>query len=224
MVIMEILNKLSTIQVKLKAPKNLKNSFGGYMYRNAEGILEAVKPYLKETNTSLIVEDDIISIGERVYVKATATLYDNDTGENKSASAFAREPLTKKGSDESQITGASSSYARKYALNGLFLLDDTKDPDTDEDTARRKGESAEGMRAQQEDEKLTAETADKPIDATKWKALQSTLKKNGVDPKDMMKHYGYEKATDITEGMFRLIVNEDMKELVEKYGSESKAD
>ena len=220
---MEILRKLFEIQVKMKAPKNLKNSFGGYMYRNAEGILEAFKPYEKEYDVTLIVEDDIVLVGDRVYVKATATIYDNETGENKSASAFAREPLDKKGSDPSQITGAASSYARKYALNGLFLLDDTKDPDTDEDTAKRKGETAEGMKAQQEDAEKTALTADTPIDETAYRAIEKKFKKNGIKPSDVLKHYNLEKPSGITWGLLR-IINTDMKELVGLYGSESKAD
>jgi hypothetical protein len=120
-----ITKKLAEIQAKLKAPKNQRNNFGGYNYRSCEDILEAVKPLLGEA--CLTVSDDIILIGDRFYIKATAKLSLGDQSiEN---SAFAREPLTKKGMDEAQITGATSSYARKYALNGLFAIDDTKDPD-----------------------------------------------------------------------------------------------
>ncbi|MBO7123246.1 MAG: ERF family protein [Treponema sp.] len=121
---------LKNIQAKLKVPKNLINSFGNYKYRNAEAILEAVKPLLTENGAELFLTDDIVAVGDRVYVKATATLR-TDT-ESVSAVGFAREPLEKKGSDASQITGAASSYARKYALNGLFLIDDAKDADSDE--------------------------------------------------------------------------------------------
>jgi hypothetical protein len=124
--------KLTEIQTKIKAPKNLYNSFGKYKYRNAEGICEAVKPYLAEQKCSLTLSDEIIDVGGRIYVKATATLHDNETSESISVSAMAREAEEKKGMDESQITGTASSYARKYALNGLFLLDDTKDADSDE--------------------------------------------------------------------------------------------
>ena len=129
---MEISKKLSKIQCEIKAPKNLYNSFGKYNYRNAEGICEAVKPFLKKENCSLVLSDEIVQIGNRVYVKGIATIKDNDSDEEISVSAFAREPETNKGMSESQITGTASSYARKYALNGLFLLDDTKDADTDE--------------------------------------------------------------------------------------------
>ena len=120
------------IQTQIKAPKNLYTSFGKYNYRNAEGICEAVKPFLEKENVSLILVDDMVAIGNRYYLKATARLFDNENNENIEVSAFAREPEQKKGMDESQITGTASSYARKYALNGLFLLDDTKDADTDE--------------------------------------------------------------------------------------------
>lgn len=122
------LNELVYIQFTLKAPKNQRNNFGGYNYRSCEDIMEAVKPLLKETNCTLVVSDDIVQIGDRFYVKATAILK-TPSGEEYKNSAFAREPLSKKGSDESQITGAASSYARKYALNGLFCIDDTKDAD-----------------------------------------------------------------------------------------------
>ena len=121
-------NKLLKIQMELKAPKNQTNSFGGYNYRSCEDIFEAVKPLLQEEGLVLRVTDELVNIGERYYIKATAILTDgNDVIENV---AYAREEETKKGMDGSQITGASSSYARKYALNGLFLIDDVKDSDT----------------------------------------------------------------------------------------------
>ena len=125
-------NDLVYIQTNLKAPKNQRNNFGGYNYRSCEDIMEAVKPLLKERGCSLTVGDDIVEIGDRVYVKATAILRTSD-GKEITNTAFAREPLSKKGSDESQITGAASSYARKYALNGLFCIDDTKDADATND-------------------------------------------------------------------------------------------
>lgn len=119
------MNKLNEIQQKLKAPKSQYNSFGRYHYRTCEDILEAVKPLLG--NATLKINDEVIEVGNRVYVKATVTLRDDKDLE--SVTAYAREAETKKGMDESQITGAASSYARKYALNGLFLIDDTKDAD-----------------------------------------------------------------------------------------------
>ena len=122
---MSISEKLAKIQRELKAPKSQYNNFGKYKYRNCEDILEALKPHLNGVHVR--VSDDIKVIGDRVYVVATATI--SDGTEALSTTAYAREPLNKKGMDESQITGAASSYARKYALNGLFLIDDTKDAD-----------------------------------------------------------------------------------------------
>lgn len=125
------MEELIKIQTELKAPKNLYNSFGKYKYRNAEGIMEAVKPLLKKYGCYLTLCDDINVIGERYYLRATATLV-NKEGKSVVVTALARESESKSGMDQSQITGTASSYARKYALNGLFLIDDTKDADTDE--------------------------------------------------------------------------------------------
>ena len=127
---MELKQKLLSIQTELKAPKNQFNSFGNYNYRSCEDILEAVKPLCKKGNVLLTLSDTIKHVGERYYVEATATLYDVETDGCISVSAYAREEETKKGMDSSQITGAASSYARKYALNGLFNIDDTKDSDS----------------------------------------------------------------------------------------------
>lgn len=119
---------LQQIQQKLKAPKNQRNSFGGYNYRSCEDILEALKPVLAEFNAAVLLSDEIVQMGTRWYIKATATL--KTENESISVTAFAREAENRKGMDESQITGSASSYARKYALNGLFGIDDTKDADT----------------------------------------------------------------------------------------------
>lgn len=127
---MKLHEKLLAIQTKLKAPKGQYNKFGNFNYRSAEDILEAVKPLNAEQGLLLTITDEIKEVGGRVYVVATATVSDG-TDELK-VSAFAREPENKKGMDESQITGATSSYARKYALNGLYAIDDNKDADTDE--------------------------------------------------------------------------------------------
>ena len=126
------MQQLINIQNKLNAPKNQKNTFGGYNYRSAEDILEAVKPLLLEEKCVLLLNDDVVLIGDRYYVKATATLFGGEGKQLAQTTAFARESLTKKGQDDSQITGTASSYARKYALNGLFCIDDAKDADTDE--------------------------------------------------------------------------------------------
>ena len=122
-------NPMVIIQSKLNAPKNQRNNFGNYNYRSCEDILEALKPLLKETGCVLNISDEIQQVSDRIYVKATATLTTPD-GKTYQSSAFAREPLTKKGMDDAQVTGSASSYARKYALNGLFCIDDNKDADT----------------------------------------------------------------------------------------------
>lgn len=126
----DLLEKLSIIQYELKAPKNQRNTFGNYNYRSAEDILEAVKPLLKENGLTIFISDDIKNIGDRYYLCSTVTVALNN--EQVSVVGMARESEDKKGMDAAQITGAASSYARKYALNGMFAIDDTKDPDTDE--------------------------------------------------------------------------------------------
>lgn len=127
---MSIYEKLLSIQTELKAPKSQYNKFGGYNYRNCEDILEALKPLLKQHNATVLLTDEIENIGDRFYVRANATFIDIESGEKVTVSALAREELSKKGMDSSQVTGSTSSYARKYALNGLFCIDDTKDADT----------------------------------------------------------------------------------------------
>ncbi len=131
---------LIKIQKELKAPKNQYNSFGKYKYRNCEDILEAVKPLLGDA--TLVISDEIVQLGDRYYVKATATLTEGEA--SISATAYARETLDKKGMDEAQITGAASSYARKYALNGLFCIDDTKDADAQENAPKANTEPHKG--------------------------------------------------------------------------------
>lgn len=123
------MQRLIDIQQRLNAPKNLYNSFGGYSYRSCEGILEAVKPLLNENELTLVLTDTVENIGNFNYIKSTAILIGSQGDVLKEVSAYAREEETKKGMDSAQITGSASSYARKYALNGLFLIDDTKDPD-----------------------------------------------------------------------------------------------
>jgi hypothetical protein len=125
---MSIHEKLSLIQTSLKAPKEQTNAFGNYKYRSCEDILNAVKPFLGEHNLTLVISDEMVMLGDRFYVKATARISDGE--EVIYNTAFAREAESKKGMDESQITGACSSYARKYCLNGLFAIDDTKDADS----------------------------------------------------------------------------------------------
>ena len=162
--------KLMRIQTELKAPKNLYNSFGKYKYRNAEGIQEALKPLLKAYGVNVTISDEVIGIADRVYVKAIATITDCSTKESVSAVAFAREAESKKGMDDAQVTGATSSYARKYALNGLFLLDDTKDVDSEEYQAERATPAPKTV-------------PDVPFEVKDSRAeLRSFIKEHGLDP------------------------------------------
>lgn len=139
-----IYSKLSIIQSDLKVPKNQYNKFGDYSYRNCEDILEALKPILKETGTVITLSDEIELLGNRYYIKATATLTDIDSKESVSNSAFAREDEARKKMDGSQLTGSASSYARKYALNGLLAIDDTRDSDFLNNSAQSLSEPQRG--------------------------------------------------------------------------------
>lgn len=137
-------DSIVSIQSGLKAPKNQRNTFGNYNYRSAEDILEAVKPLLREHSLILSIEDEIVMIGDRYYVKATATI--SNGSESISTTALAREEEHKKGQDSAQVTGATSSYARKYALNGLLCIDDTKDPDSTNDHGASDSSSSQGAK------------------------------------------------------------------------------
>lgn len=172
---MELLEKLSNIQQKMKVPKNMYNSFGKYHYRNAESILEAFKTFEEEYKVTLTVSDDIVIFGDRIYVQATATIMDCETKEQISTKAFARESLDKKGMDDSQITGAASSYARKYALNGLFLLDDTKDADTEENKKEREA----NQKAEKENHAAAI--------SAKRKMIEDICKKHNLAPETICK-------------------------------------
>ena len=170
------MKELLIIQQKLKAPKGQLNKFAGYYYRSTSDILEAVKPLLAETSCTLVIRDEIIEVGGRVYVKASAELKPSN-GETVIATAFAREPEDKKGSDPSQITGAASSYARKYALNGLFCIDDTKDADATNDHGMK--EPAKSAPAT----KLAAPKADDSLITKIIESFQSQTTMEGLDAK-----------------------------------------
>ena len=176
-----MLGKLLDIQQELKAPKGQYNSFGKYKYRSCEDILESVKPLLKKYKCVLKLSDEMILIGERYYIQATATIYDAENNEQLSNTAYAREEAEKKGMDGSQITGTASSYARKYALNGLFAIDDTKDADTDEYTKQTKAAKTE-----QKSSKKTAKTDDPDF----RKMLIDYCKENNIDMNKVGKDYG----------------------------------
>lgn len=185
---MGIHEKLMNIQSKLKAPKNQYNSFGKYNYRSCEDILEGVKPLLKETQTVLTISDEVINIGDRFYIKATATLTDTEDGRSISVSALAREDENKKGMDLSQVTGSTSSYARKYALNGLFCIDDTKDSDATNKHGKEQSDKLKSNQGQLTDaqlKKLYAIAYSVNIDADTVK--QHVRKKFNKEVKDLTK-------------------------------------
>lgn len=152
---MNVYQKLMKVQATLKAPKGQYNSFGKYHYRSCEDILEGVKPILSEVGATITLSDSIEVIGDRVYVKAIALFRDADTGESIENVAYAREESEKKGMDGAQVTGASSSYARKYCLNGLLLIDDTKDADTDENQNERNAKAKKQVDAKPEPQPIS---------------------------------------------------------------------
>ena len=176
---MTLIDKLAAIQTKLHAPKNQKNTFGGYNYRSCEDILEAVKPLLD--GLVLTITDEVTDVGGRIYVKATARLTDGKDA--MTATAFAREAESRKGMDESQITGSTSSYARKYALNGLFLIDDNKDADSQDN-------SEQGQKAK-------PQPAQKPFDLPA--ALERVKKAATVEQVKQRGRQAYAKATNEEE-------------------------
>lgn len=192
---MSIYKKLTIIQNELKAPKGQYNSFGKYSYRSCEDILEALKPLLYKQELSLYIHDSIESIGDRYYIKATCVLVSGE--ETISISAYAREEESKKGMDGAQVTGSSSSYARKYALNGLFLIDDTKDMDTDE--YKKQTESADGSTngclSEKQIKRLYAVAKDCGFSAEDIK--KSIRKKNKASAKELTKA----EYDDMIEGM-----------------------
>lgn len=207
---MTVYEKLIKVQSELKAPKSRKNTFGKYNYRNLEDILEGAKPLLKKYGASLVITDTIENVGDRYYVKATATFVDTETGESISNSALARESAEKKGMDDSQITGTSSSYARKYALNGLFLIDDTKDADSDE--ARIEAEArAKKAEDEKKNEALITDIGSMKIPDIKVKVLQQDIDNGVTDEEKLLKFFKVEKLEDVTEAQFRDYVDKRNK-------------
>ena len=180
---MNIYEKLLNVQNKLKAPKSQFNKFGGYNFRNCEDILEAAKPICKEFNALVWLTDAIINVGERYYVQATATFVDVESGDKLQAVAYAREEESKKGMDGSQVTGASSSYARKYALNGLFDIDDTKDSDTT-NTHNKETNNA-----------TPNDTPKQTKQPTPRERLIARLKEKGIDANEYAKEKGLSNKT-----------------------------
>lgn len=211
---MSLKEKLSKIQREIKAPKGLFNKFGGYYYRNAETILSEFKKYEEDLKVSLILQDEILEVAGRIYVRATAILMDCESEEKIFTTAYARESEQKKGMDEAQITGSTSSYARKYALNGLFLLDDVKDPDSDE------YEKQQGKCEQQTE---SCETQNKrntkrpKVNQNHIISLRKTFEEKGIDESKVLGMYKVEKIEDLTINQFKNIFNHE-SELIQQCG------
>lgn len=221
------MKKLVELQLKLKAPKNQFNKFGEYKYRSCEDIVEAVKPIAAELGLYLTLSDDIVLVGDRYYIKATATITDTESGSSVQTTAFARETAEKKKMDDSQITGTASSYARKYALNGLLMIDDTKDADTGEYTEQQyttkgKGKTKEAeavakeRKAAETEPKQNAFDMNKTISEDDQKELINLMSKKGVGANHIIKEYGVSvsKLTDeqFADAVKRIMVLPDKGE------------
>jgi len=194
---MSVYLKLMKVQSELKAPKSQTNSFGKYKYRSCEDILEGVKPLLLQNKVLIVINDEIEHIEGRYYVKATATFIDAETGEKVEVVANAREPENKKGMDESQITGATSSYARKYALNGLLAIDDTKDADSDTPKPQDEPQSKPQTKPQTKPEQKKSTLSDKQI--KRLYTIAKIAKKTEEDVKKWIKvKWNKESTKDLT--------------------------
>ena len=212
---MNVYEKLIKVQAELKAPKSKFNSFGKYKYRSLEDILEGVKPLLEKNKASLVIADSIEQVGDRYYLKATATFIDTENGESVSNSALARESADKKGQDDSQITGTASSYARKYALNGLFLIDDTKDADTDEAHIEKEAR-AEKAKDDEKNEALVTDIGDMKIAPVKVNVLKGDIDSGLMNEEKMLAYFKVEKLEDVTEKQFSDYVQKRNKAGAEK--------
>ena len=186
---MTIYEKLLSIQNELKVPKNQRNNFGNYNFRSCEDILEEVKPICQKNNVVITVSDEIKQIGERYYVEATASLIDIETSEKIVNKASAREEDSKKGMDASQVTGASSSYARKYALNGLLAIDDNKDADTDEFAKQQQNKGT--------NKPITKKESIKTISVPQQKRLFALANNRTDVVKNVITRYKYDKTEQI---------------------------
>lgn len=220
---MNVQEKLLQVQSKLSAPKSQYNSFGKYHYRNCEDIQEAVKPLLKEVNAILVVGDELVQIADRFYIKATAKFTDCASQEEIINTAYAREEQEKKGMDVSQVTGSTSSYARKYALNGLFCIDDVKDADNQEngDAGKVNGKAGQGKKdagkASTSDPKANESRTGDPdinperaaaekIDQAKLNVIDSELKRTGVEAPVILGLFNLKKMEDMTTEQFMKVM------------------
>ena len=207
---MTIREKLLVVQTELNAPKNRMNKFGGYSYRSCEDILEALKPILKKVKAVIKLTDNIIMIGDRIYVNATAWFVDTESDETISADAFAREPAEKKGMDAAQVTGTASSYARKYALNGLLAIDDAKDPDTDEykvEQDAKAEKAAKTVAIKKKREEVDSTDLDAMISNEELKTLEMLIERAGVTPEKFCKIYNLTVMSELPAGEYKNAVS-----------------
>lgn len=193
-----IREKLSEIQTKMNVPKDKHSNYGGYDYRSAESILNEFKKYAREYNSSLLLRDEVVEIAGRVYVKSVVTFIDCENGEEISTTGYAREPESKPKMDESQVTGSSSSYARKYAMNALFLLDDVKDPDTDEYKKQTGADQKNGGKKEQA-------TQDTFVNQYHINSLRKMFEKEGIDENKLLAGYQIKKIEELTVIQYKWI-------------------
>ncbi|MBQ8279522.1 MAG: ERF family protein [Roseburia sp.] len=205
---MNVYEKLATVQQELIAPKNQYNKFGNYNYRSCEDILEGLKPLLQKVKAVVKITDEVVLIGDRYYIQATATFIDIENGESVSNIAYAREEENVKGMSCSQITGSASSYARKYALNGLFCIDDVKDADSRDN---RQGEAIEQKKTEEQQQEIER----MKISEVKVKSLQTRCEKEGVSIDKITRLYKVGNLAELTEKQFRNINDhwEDIKKV-----------
>lgn len=203
---MGVYGKLLTVQNELKAPKNQWNDFGKYHYRSCEDILEAAKPILKKHNCMLFISDRPELIGSLNYITARAMFVDCETEESVVATASAREELTKKGMDAAQITGSTSSYARKYALSGLFCIDDSKDPDTNENKNESEGRAKRESQSKKTESK-PAGSAGETIGSVDISVLRDYFADNGISEEKILKKYAYKSLKEMPQRIFTNVTN-----------------
>lgn len=211
---MNIYEKLSKIQAELKVPKVQRNTFGNYNYRSCEDILEAVKPLLIAENLVLILDDEVVNIGDRNYVKSTAKLVDIEGKEEMFTTAYAKEDDNRKGMDGSQLTGSTSSYARKYALNGLFAIDDTKDSDATNDHGKGQSQTTKDKPKQENQPTMDKEIVDGSLASDKQlNLLYSLVKQKEYTPESMASYIKHNYNKDSSKALTKKEASEVIKML-----------
>lgn len=206
---MSVYLKLVNVQTKLKAPKSQYNSFGKYSYRNCEDILEALKPLLDEEKAIVNLSDSVLLIGERYYIEASAKFIDAETGEVVEVKGLAREEDSKKGMDSSQLTGSTSSYARKYALNGLFAIDDTKDSDTTNTHGKNDSKPKQTTTNTNIQPNMQPMSEANIISEGQMKRMYVLAKGKSPDKvKEIIGKYGFTSSKDVTKDKYKNICDE----------------